>query len=217
MAAQTPAPSRQRVSSERDVEPSSPTGFDGVASPTGCEVLLVGEKRCTARLFESWIDEQFATQAVSTTERARKLVAATPVDVVVVDDQWLNDSGSELLQQLRRTDEPCRTILLASASTRVHADHHVQLPADGETVCNAIDTARQTGEYERTIERLVSLVDQRRAFERSEGCTEAECWQVQQRIESLHAYLDDRLRDVEHRYVELIGRPQRQPPTEATR
>jgi ActR/RegA family two-component response regulator len=218
MAAQTPPPSRGEVTTERDAEPTSPTSSGGVASTPKCEVLLVGDERCTARLFESWIAEQFPTRAVSTTERALKEVTTTPVNVVVVDDQWLRDSGGDLLRQLRRADEPCRTLLLLESDSGAgHADHRVQLPADGQTVCDAIDTARQTGEYERTIERLVSLVDQRRVFERDEGRTEAECRQVQQRIESLNAHLDDTLGDVEHRYVELIGHPQRRPPTEATR
>ena len=220
MAAQTPTPSRGAVTAERDAEPTRPTSSGEVVSPPTCEVLLVGDERCTARLFESWIADQFSTRAVSTMERALEEVATTAVDVVVVDDQWLRDSDSDLLQQLRGTDGTCRTVLLVSAPKVSHVDrtdHHVQLPADGQTVCDAIETARQTGEYEQTIERLVSLVDQRRVFERDEKCTEAECRQVQQRIESLHEHLADTLGDVEHRYVELIGRPQRRPPTEATR
>jgi hypothetical protein len=155
-------------------------------------VLLVGEERCAARLFYSWVAEQFPTRAVSTTERALDEVATTAVDVVVVDDLWLRDSSSDLLRQPRGADEPCRTLFLfASASRRVYADHSIQLPAGGETVRNAIGTARQTGEHEQMIERLIPLVDQWRVFEQSEGCARAECRQAQQRTESLHAHIDD--------------------------
>ena len=209
MAAQRPDVPRGGDVQKRDPGTIRPTGSTAAPPALDGDVLLVGDERCTARLFESWIGERFTVRTASTTERALTEVATETVDVVVVDTRWLRDSDSELLRQLRRTDEPCRTLLLvASAATAFRADHHLRLPADGEAVCNAISNVGQVRAYEQTIETLLSCVDRRRVLERNGERTGAEYRQVQRDIERLHTHLDDTLDDVEHRYVELISRRQ---------
>jgi len=166
MAIQNPAVSNAGELTKRSPNTVGTTSSAVALSTSDGDVLLVDDERSTARLLESWLSEEFAIRTASTTERALEEVATSDIDVVVVANQWLHDSDHELFGRLRQTDETCRSLLLlASAETLCRADHSVQLPADRDTVFDAITTARQVGAYEQTRDTLLSHVDRRRVPE----------------------------------------------------
>ncbi len=190
------------------VRDDTENGFPGAA-----QVALVTKASETAARFAAWLVDVYGPARVC---RETGTLGTLDGDLLVVSRQDLaTDHPSRGHGGLQR--DSCQVVATVAAEVRAAVvDDRVATPVGREKLLATVETARRVAVYEETVAELLSLTARRRTLRASPASSRATerptVRRLSERIEDLHARIDDTLADVERRYPGLVASEKRRRP-----
>lgn len=178
-----------------------------VATTNQGTVLVADDEPQLVELYAAWLGDTYTVRTATNGEEALEQLDET-VDVVLLDRQMPERSGSDVLAAIRDRGMNCRVAMISAVKPDLDVidmgfDDYLVKPVSKEDVVSLVDTLLARSAYDDTVQRFFALVSKRAVLmaNLNDGeLTESDAYQkLEQRIavaekeaqEALDNVLDD--------------------------